>query len=343
MNSRTTAVLSACICLASLILLPAHAAERSTSYTNHSDQKIYVEEVLCDGKNFPFTCGILGPGSFAKFGSIFPKQIPDEFVIGFREDYGRESLKIRQKVDGRGLRQRIKTARRGANLTLHFVFNTQAQFEVKLEERLPGEERYDGKLWPDENVPEYGKYQKLVSAAYSRNAQGVHTAIAEGARDFWPNDPRGMTPLEWTVRWRQKSEFDLLIGRLPKEYSRHTFANCVRLAVKNGDLDILKRLLAEPISRRASKWALQETFYAACGSPRSLESIPMLLAAFPVDVNFQVRDFGHTMLFLAAENGDVRLVEWLLANGADKDAKLENGDRAINRARNTAVRELLAR
>ncbi len=54
-----------------------------------------------------------------------------------------------------------------------------------------------------------------------------------------------------------------------------------------------------------------------------------------------IRDYGHTLLIVATQSDNPQMVKYLLNNGANKELKLENGNKAIDFATSESTRKLL--
>lgn len=180
--------------------------------------------------------------------------------------------------------------------------------------------RLEGKLLPDEDNPTFKSYKELVRASIDGNAQRIHELLANGVPYTWPNQPEGLTLLGWSVRWNKKEAFDVLIEQMPKDFYPYEYYWCIQIAAQDGELEILKRLLQSPLANDIPKFQLQEIFYHACYHPNSnnIETVKMLLDHFKVGVDYKTRDFGHTLLFVAIDSGDAKLIKPYFPNRLHK-------------------------
>lgn len=106
-------------------------------------------------------------------------------------------------------------------------------------------------------------------------------------------------------------------------------------------LGSLKKLLQSDLAKEIPEKPLQEIFYDTCYHRKTPETLEILLEHFKVGADYKVRDYGHTLLFVAVQANSPELVRWLLARGANPNAKIQNGDTPLKWARNETVRKLL--
>jgi cytohesin len=90
-------------------------------------------------------------------------------------------------------------------------------------------------------------------------------------------------------------------------------------AARSGDLDMVKRLLAEGVSPNVEDENGQTALHAAVCT-RNIEMVKFLVAQGS-DVNARVKGIDFTPLLLAAGLGDKDICEFLIARGADVNAK----------------------
>lgn len=268
---------------------------------------------------------------------MFPRKIPNTFSIVFQRD----SQTITQNVSGKQVSDLIKAAGSSEHITVHFLYSHNDVFIPKVEARGENTPFEMAKLLPDENDPRFQKYKTLIRAAYDGDAMGVRNAIKNGAPFVWPDNPVGLTPLEWAVRWNKEAAFDELIAALPPDYSVYNYAHCIQIASQAENAGILSKLLTQPLADKVPKRELQEIFYTACYTAKSPRSVEMLLAHYPVGIDYRVRDFGHTLLFVAVQGEKDDITEWLVNHGANKSATLQNGSKPIDFARDERTRKLL--
>ena len=222
----------------------------SVSFSNHSDVKLWVDRVLCDGREFPVPVGVLSPGGGSKGASMFPSPIPKVFTI----EYEKDGKKLSADISGEGVSSAIKLAENAKEITLYFIYTDAEEFVVKIyfdrgDNSLP----YEGELWPDEKNPKFKSYKELVRSAYTGDSKKVEELLKDGTPFVWKNDPVSLTPLEWSVRWNRKEAFDILMSYLPENYTCYDYANCIKLAAQEGYADILKKLLDNPKSKEIPK------------------------------------------------------------------------------------------
>jgi hypothetical protein len=337
----------AAACLMVIWVLPATAALRlydgEVCFYNNSTNGILLNAILCDGKErFP-SCGILNPDAQPTVYDerMFPFTFPHVFEIHYWDS--NRNL-ITNKLDTGWVKlQKAKLA------TIYFIFTSKQQFILKIYlDTGESVSWIDGKLLPDEEDPVFKSHKELIRASIDGNAQRVRELLGNGSPCTWPNNPVSMTPLELSVRWNQKEVFDILIDRLPNDFYPYAYYNCIRMAAQDGHTTILKRLLENDLARNVPDFPLQQIFYGACDHLKTdpartndVEVVKMLLEHFKVGIDFQTSDYGHTLLFGAANSGDIDLATWLLAQGANPNAKLQNGETPLGFTRNEDMKSLL--
>ena len=321
-----------------LVLCSKAAQPQWWSFSNHGTNELFVTRVLCDGKEVPIPVGVLIPGGAKASAGLFPRKVPEKFTVMFRKD----SQSLVQNVSGDEVSRLLKQTSKGVNVRLHFIYSHRGEFIPKVESRKAGSLRPDeAKLWPDENEPAFQKYKALVRAAYDGNAESVRNAVDGGAPFSWPDNPVGISPLEWTARWNHEPAFDELIKALPRDFSPYAYANCIKLASQEGHTGVLTKLLAKPLADSVPSSALQEIFYSSCYTAKAPHALEILLKHYSVGVDYRVGDYGHTLLFVAVQGRNHTIVEWLIKNGANKNATLQNGEKPIDWARDERMRRFL--
>lgn len=320
------------------ITIPGEAANtKDFSFGNYSTNELFVTSVRCDGKEFDIPVGVLIPGGSKDSSDMFPRKMPVTFTVLFRKD----SQSLTQDVSGKEVSQLLKQAA-ASDVTVHFLYSERGKFIPKVEVRNRSSTRpNEAKLWPDESDPLFQKHKALVRAAYDGKVDEVRKALDDGAPFSWPDNPIGISPLEWTARWNHERAFDELMRALPLDYSVYRYANCIKLASKNGHAAILTKLLAKPLADAVPPPVLQEIFYSACYSAKTPGALEILLTHYPVGIDFRVRDYGHTLLFTAVQGRNHAIVEWLVNHGANKSLALQNGSKPIDWARDDQMRQLL--
>lgn len=311
----------------------------SISFDNQSTNVINVTDLLYGNKPSGAHCGYLGPNGGAKSVNMFPRTIPDSFQIEYRDS---SDMMHTEKLDAAMVKKALDANKTAREATIYFVFSSEQKFILKLYLESGGESlELGGTLLPDEDNPAFKSYKELVRSAYDGNATLVKELLSKGTPYTWSNNPISLTPLEWSVRWNRKAAFDVLIDQLPKDFYSYDYYNCIRLAAQEGYVVTLKRLLQSDFAKELPSNPLQEIFYAACYHRKTPDTLEMLLAHFKVGVDYKVRDYGHTLLFVAVQADSPELVRWLLAQGANPNVKLQSGDTPLKWARNVEVRRLL--
>ncbi|MFC1498059.1 ankyrin repeat domain-containing protein [Verrucomicrobiota bacterium] len=310
----------------------------SVSFSNHGLKDIFVDRILCDGKPFSVPVGCLGAGGGGKASAfMFPPFIPKKFTI----EYEKDGKKLKDEVEGKWIEDLLEKAKPAKEVTLHFIYSDEEKFIVKVYfDRGENRNGYGGELWPDEKDPNFALYKELIENSYNGNTDKVRELIEKGAPCTWKNEPVSLTPLEWTARWNRIDAFNTIIKIMPKDYSVKRYANCIKLAAQDDNMEILAGLLKHPKCKEISEDKLQNLFYSTCNSAKKTETLELLLNCFDVGVDFRVRDYGHTLLFVAVQADNASLVEWLLNQGADVSKTLKNGSKAIDSARSEAVKKL---
>jgi hypothetical protein len=308
-------------------------------FCSTSTNEVLVTRFLSDGKEL-MSCGALNPYQHASVYNdrMFPWTLPQAFQIEYQNSSG---MARTDKLDTTWIK--LKKAKEG---TVYFIYTPEEKFILKI--YLPNGDddvgtRLDGKLLPDEDDPAFKTYKELARASIDGNAQRIRELLANGTPYVWPNEPVGLTPLGWSVRWNRQEAFNVLIEKMPADFYPYEYYWCIQMAAQDGELEILKRLLQSPLANEIPKFQLQEIFYHACYHPNTnnIETIKILLDHCKVGVDFKTRDFGHTLLFVAIDSKDVNLVKWLLEQGANPNAKLQNGDTPLKRTRSEAIKKLL--
>jgi len=334
--------------LITLLSLPAFAGLRlhdgDIDFINETTNAITVNDVLSDGKESNFDYPWLAPYQGKGFYDVnmFPYTLPKTFQIIYQVG----GIVQTDKLDTTW----IKT-KRAKDGTIYFILTPAQKFVLKVYLRANDDDtgmRLDGLLLPDEDNPAFKSYKELVRAAIDGKAQHVQELLSSGVPYTWPNEPVGLTPLGWSVRWNQQEAFNVLIEIMPKDFSPDEYYWCIKNAAQDGCTNILKRLLQSDLAQNLRESWLQDIFYSACShnhaDPARTNEIvvmKMLLDHFKVGVDCQTSAAGHTPLSVAVDHNDMELAEWLLSQGANPDAKLKDGT-PLNGTRNPAMRKLLA-
>jgi ankyrin repeat protein len=238
----------------------------------------------------------------------------------------------------------LKQAGNASDITVHFIYSHRDEFIPKVEAKIRSNGRSgETKLWPDENAPAFRKYKLLVRAAWDGKADDTRKALEDGAPFSWPDNPVDISPLEYTAARNHELAFDELMKALPVDYSTYMYGHCIQVASQEGHTNILTKLLAKPQADMVPSRLLPEIFYSACYSAKIPAALEILLKHYPVGIDFRVRDYGHTLLFVAVQGRNHATVEWLLNHGANKNVTLKSGSKLIDWARDEQMRELLTR
>lgn len=313
----------------------------SVSFSNHSKAEIWVDRILCDGKVFPAPCGFLSSGGAKASVCMFPYPFPQVFTLEYF--MGKDKTRRSYDIPAKTALAAISKARPAKEITLHFIYTEQRTFILKIQfDRGGNNLRFDGELWPDDKDTRFVLYKDLIRSAYDGKAQDVKRLLDKGAPFVWENEPISLTPLEWSVRWDHTEAFKQLISVMPADFSVHSYASCIKLAMYNDNAEILTALLANHLAGDIASDNLQEIFYSACSSAKNVSSLQALLKRYNVGVDYKVRDYGHTLLFVAVQSDKPEIAKWLVAQGANKQAKLKNGSLPADYARSPAMKAILA-
>ena len=197
-------------------------------------------------------------------------------------------------------------------------------------------------MYPDELEPRYQDYKQILNAAYSNDEEQFVNLVKAGAPLIWKNDPISNTTFEWACLKGNKSIFEIIEASGVK-FPDYVYANSLKLAAQEDDLEILKLLLNTNYTKEINNGDLQVILYStvSANSDSSSIAIDMLLKYFDLDVNFRVGDYGHTLLMVAAQNNKADIVKYLLDHGADRTLTIQSGETVLYFARNEHIRELL--
>lgn len=346
MNLRTKISFISIICVihfSALATLYLHDGE--FYYCNKSTNEIVVTDVVCDGKRTILPCGILVPDGNASIydSDMFPSHIPRSFEITYQDSQG---IKHTNKLDSTWIK--IKKAKEGK---IYFIFTPEQKFILKIYLHtgdVTDDFRLNGQLLPDEDNPAFKSYKELVRAAIDGNALRIRELLDNGTPYEWPNEPVSVSPLMWSIDENRQEAFDVLIDRLPKDFYPYEYYSCIQGAVVKGYTNILNRLLQSQLANKIPDDALQRIFDQACTHTKAdkarnneVEVLEILLAHCKVGIDYQVSDYGHTLLFVAVQNDDAELVKWLLAQSANPNAQIQNGDTPLKWARSEEIKKLL--
>jgi hypothetical protein len=311
--------------------------EGSYSFVNKSIHAVTVTRLLSDEKVLDHGTSLYPYQSASIMNlDMFPYTLPKSFTVEYEDSDGKWHT---DKLDTSWITQ--KKSKSGE---IYFVYTSEQNFCLKIYLETGGDKmRLDGLLLPDEDSSDYKKYKELACASIDGNTQRVRELLTNGAAYYWPNLPSGLTPLGWAVRWNHVETFEVLFQKMPKDFYPYEFYWCIKMAAQNGELEILKRLLESDLANNVPSFPLQEIFYDSCyhSNPNSTDVLKLLLDHYKVGIDFKTRDYGHTLLFIAIDSRDLKLIKWLLDQGANPNAKLEDGTTPLQRTRTEEIRKLL--
>ena len=76
-------------------------------------------------------------------------------------------------------------------------------------------------------------------------------------------------------------------------------------------------------------------------SREKLSTLQALVKHFDLGIDYKVRDYGHTLLFFAVQADKPDFAKWLISQGANKEAQLQDGSRPIDCERSELMKEIL--
>jgi|CZKN01.1.fsa_nt_gi ankyrin repeat protein len=168
-----------------------------------------------------------------------------------------------------------------------------------------------------------GEYQltPLHEAAGKGSVAAATLLVAAGA-DVDAADDQNLTPLYNAVAARSPEMVKFLLAHGAKV---NTASAALSAAAGNGDVEILRQLLAAGASVNAS-WRSHGTALEAAVRSKSLEAVRVLLAAGADARSVSWDNAAGTMLHLAARQGWVDGMKLLLAAGAPLDVYALQGE-----------------
>ncbi|CAJ0580922.1 unnamed protein product, partial [Mesorhabditis spiculigera] len=184
-----------------------------------------------------------------------------------------------------------------------------------------------------------GVKERPLHLAASRGLTTMVNLLLENKADASLADEEGNSALHFAAKGGHVNVIDVLLSTSSQPYQMISCRNVygdssLHLACYSGRLDAAKRLLLAGGSQLLTmENVFSETpLHSACTGGRSLELVAFLLKQPGVEPNFQGQD-GHTALHSACYHGHLRLVQFLLENGADQsltaravDSPLKCGD-----------------
>ncbi|CAJ0941782.1 unnamed protein product, partial [Mesorhabditis belari] len=169
-----------------------------------------------------------------------------------------------------------------------------------------------------------GVKDRPVHLGASRGLLSMVNLLLESGADASLTDEEGNSALHFASKGGHVQVIDVLLSTTSQPTQmigcRNMYGDtCLHLACYAGRLDAAKRLIHAGGSQLLTmENVFSETpLHAACTGGRSLEMLAFLLKQPGVEPNYQGQD-GHTALHSACYHGHVRLVQFLLDNGADQ-------------------------
>ena len=309
----------------------------STSFYNGNEQVIYVRDVFCDGKNFMMPVGYLVPNGKST-ASMFPNPFPRSIQINYKIDNESHT----QSID---LSEQIAFFKknRSKEVTLYIIYTAEGNFISKIHIDTGGDSlRLEGYMHPDENDLSYQSYKNVLKATLSNDVKSLKELKSSGAPFIWKNEPVSNSTIEWACL-RGNSEIVDIIEQTGTIFPSYTYANCIKLAAQDDNAEILRKLLVPKYTSGITNRSLQSILYAtvSLNTKSSPGTLDILLKHFELSPNYRVRDYGHTLLIVAAQSGKKDMVEYLLNIGADKELSIQSGEKAIDLALDPEINELL--
>ncbi|KAI1708837.1 ankyrin repeats (3 copies) domain-containing protein [Ditylenchus destructor] len=196
--------------------------------------------------------------------------------------------------------------------------------------------------------------RELVAAGADPNISGgvndraLHIAAAkphptilsilldDGGADPSLADDEGNTSLHFAAKTGHSGVIDYLLKKSKDPHEIVLKTNIygdtpIHSACYTGRVEAVKHLLSVAGSSILTMENLfsETPLLAACTAGRSLELVAFLLRQPGIDPNFQAQD-GHTALHSACYHGHLRVVQYLLDNGADQSLTARASDHPLN-------------
>uniref|UniRef100_A0A1I7XSS6 Protein kinase domain-containing protein n=1 Tax=Heterorhabditis bacteriophora TaxID=37862 RepID=A0A1I7XSS6_HETBA len=169
-----------------------------------------------------------------------------------------------------------------------------------------------------------GVRDRPLHLAASRGLAAISTMLLDAGGDPQLADDEGNIPLHFAAKAGYMAVLHILLKRSNEVQESATARNVygdspLHLACYAGRLDAAKALIAVAGSHIMNmENVFSETpLHAACTGGRSIELVALLLKQPGVEPNYQGQD-GHTALHSACYHGHLRIVQYLLDNGADQ-------------------------
>ncbi|PAV59013.1 hypothetical protein WR25_12855 [Diploscapter pachys] len=179
---------------------------------------------------------------------------------------------------------------------------------------------------------EGGVRDRPLHLAAGRGLTTITVQLLEAGADLTLADDEGNVALHYAAKAGHLAAIQLLLKRAKGAQemvsTRNVYGDTsLHLACYAGRLDIAKLLLSYSNTSIVNQEnAFSETpLHAACTGGRSVELVAFLMKQPGVDANYQGAD-GHTALHSACYHGHVRIVQYLLDNGADQSLAAKASD-----------------
>ncbi|KAI9642631.1 hypothetical protein NHQ30_009436 [Ciborinia camelliae] len=182
------------------------------------------------------------------------------------------------------------------------------------------------------NFEEKDEITPLFQAVYAENLEIVRILLKKGA-DVEKGPIYGRTPLQEAVRWNTKEILEILLSYDAKIHKKDAQGrNALHISAEYGRISMLKMLVQKGCREQPSFDVFGESLRDTQGrdvfhhapASESVDMISYLLELSPKKDHHRRGDNdGWTPLHWAAQAGDVKVVEELIAAGASSDAKIK--------------------
>uniref|UniRef100_A0A7E4UPQ6 Protein kinase domain-containing protein n=1 Tax=Panagrellus redivivus TaxID=6233 RepID=A0A7E4UPQ6_PANRE len=167
-------------------------------------------------------------------------------------------------------------------------------------------------------------HDRPLHIAASKTQFTIVNILLQGGADPSLTDDEGNTTLHFAAKVGHSNIINLLLKKCENKRELVMQANIygdtpMHTACYTGRLDAAKQILAAAGSTILNKENMfsETPFLAACTAGKNTELIAFLLRQPGANPNYQGKD-GHTALHSACYHGNIRVVEYLLNNGADQ-------------------------